>query len=715
MFALLFFAFASAQTNLGSYHPTFSINNAGGGFFSNNQITFVEGGTSVSVVSYPACPSYTISYSFTNKSLTFNTNTFYGSISLSTGISGSGGDICFDNEYNGITGIRGTGNNYVASLGVLSQSDYNNLDPSILMYLPGLQTYNVIPNSTLTAGLVIGVIDNYPQGGGSWNFAKIQIQSYNWPTVYLSWNTYTFTGFPNTQRKTTIGSGFYSLKDIIMSNSGAYYYLSDTGGGAWIYQYPVGSTFTQSSSNYLLPFSDYLEGPQQLLQDPVTNLLYTVDSVRNILFSYSLATQTTTYVNTVLSSPIGVAGFPPTGSYTSIYISQTGGTSGVYVINLANPSTSTLVASISSPGFLRFNPLDSNHLFVCSGSEIIDINLSAGTMSVVSSLSFGGNPSDIIPLTTAGQIVAGEYIIPGSNFLDVAQISSGLINSGGPLILGLGFIPVSNIAQSGPGQGLATVEAPGYPIYLIDSPLGGTLTLLINWQAARAAGYTHYTIYFGNSYQLYPFGDYLWSSATNSFAYTLTSPVDTYYFPLRNYGQLWLNYWWGGLIDSYGTSGLQTLYVRFYIISGSTISLKQTIETYLMIDNQPPTATINQIYYYNNGQNNPVSACSIVTNTTNPPSTLFQFSITAYDPDGHLLDYALSATWGLNQGSAVASGTYYPNNVPSPDTGIWYGISNTLTPYWNANVPGDPTSVKCAHSFWLSCWDRATNGFSYIH
>jgi len=325
-----------------------------------------------------------------------------------------------------------------------------------------------------------------------------------------------------------------------------------------------------------------------------------------------------------------------------------------------------------------------------------------------------GNPSDVIPITNAGQSVSDQYIIPGANYLYSAQFSSGSINANGPMVLGIGFVPISNIAQSGPGIGLANVQAPGYPIYVTDSPFGATLTLLINWQAARAAGYTHYTIYFNGSYQLYPYGDYLWNSASNSFVYTLTSPVNTYYFPLRNFGQLWLNNWWGGLVDTYGTSGLQQLYVRFYTI-GATSILKQTVVTYLLIDNQPPTANINQIYYINNGINNPVSACSIVQNTTNPPSTLFTFQITAYDPDGHLLNYGLSVVWGLNQGAAVTSGTYYPNYVPNPDTGLWYGLSDTFTPNWNANVAGDPTSLQCAHTFYLNVWDRAINGWGYIH
>ncbi|HYS47832.1 MAG TPA: hypothetical protein VEM36_03540, partial [Xanthobacteraceae bacterium] len=37
---------------------------------------------------------------------------------------------------------------------------------------------------------------------------------------------------------------------------------------------------------------------------------------------------------------------------------------------------------------------------------------------------------------------------------------------------------------------------------------------------------------------------------------------------------------------------------------------------------------------------------------------------------------------------------------------------------WDAYVPGppsDPTSINCAHTFFLDAWDRVINGWGYIH
>jgi len=309
-------------------------------------------------------------------------------------------------------------------------------------------------------------------------------------------------------------------------------------------------------------------------------------------------------------------------------------------------------------------------------------------------------------------------VVTSSSYLDLCQFSSSLINSNGPLLLGIGFVPVSPTYIS--SYGLATVNAPGYPINVKDSPFGGVLTPLINWQLARSAVYgaTHYTIQLNNKYQTSPFGDFLWTSNVNNWVYTLTNVVSgTNAFPLRNYGQLWLNYWWGGSVDTNSwSSGLFSLVVSFGTLSGNSFVQSYQIVQNIQIDNTYPVASINQIYYYDDqSQLTPVHACDIVTGH----STQFAFSLTA--SDNYLYYWSLGVIWGLNQGVTVASDTYSPNHVPNPDNGQWpgNGITNALipsnAPYWNASQNNDYYSTHCAHSFILNVWDRAINGFSYIH
>jgi len=555
-------------------------------------------------------------------------------------------------------------------------------------------------------------VNTYAQTGSPFHYAKIQVQSYANNVVVLSWQTYTFNNWQNVapSRKQTIGTGFTNLKDIIVSNNQAYYYITESGAGGGVYQVPISNSFTKNSAVRMLPFSNSVSQPQQIIQDPVTNTLYVVDLALNRLLSYSPTIQLTTTLATGLSSPTGVAGYPASGPFTSIYFTQTGG---VYTLSLSNPSVVTQVVSLVGSKFLRFDPLNSQRLFVTTqNNAIVNINLatSPATQSTVS-LSLPSAPADIFPVASGNSgSTPGQFIITGFNYLYSAQLSSSLINGNGPLVLGIGFVPISNIGPNG----LATVQQAGYPINVQDSPFGGTLTLLINWQLARSLGYNSYTIQFGGKYQTAPFGDFSWNSASNSFLYVSTSPVSgTNAFPLRNYGQLWLNYWWGGIIDTSGTQGSQTLVVTFGTVSSSTFTPMFNYVTAITVDNIPPTAIINQIYYYNNNVLQPVSACSIVTGT----STYFAFNITASDPDGHLLSYGLGATWGLNAGASVTFDSY-SNHVPNPDTGLWYGVTNLIlpsSPYWNSQYPGDPSSTSCAHTFYLNVWDRSFNGFSYLH
>jgi hypothetical protein len=94
--------------------------------------------------------------------------------------------------------------------------------------------------------------------------------------------------------------------------------------------------------------------------------------------------------------------------------------------------------------------------------------------------------------------------------------------------------------------------------------------------------------------------------------------------------------------------------------------------------------------------------------------------VTAADPEGHLWRYDLRALWGDNRSARVFADSYDAHD-DSPPT--WSGITATQVPLdasvatepWHAHVDGDPTSVRCAHTFVLRVWDRAINGNHRIH
>ena len=83
----------------------------------------------------------------------------------------------------------------------------------------------------------------------------------------------------------------------------------------------------------------------------------------------------------------------------------------------------------------------------------------------------------------------------------------------------------------------------------------------------------------------------------------------------------------------------------------------------------------------------------------------------------HLRAWELAVYWGDNQSKPVAADNY-SHHIASPP--IWTGLSSVVIPPpgptpWDATVPGDPTSIHCAHTFFLYAWDRVINGWGYVH
>jgi len=101
--------------------------------------------------------------------------------------------------------------------------------------------------------------------------------------------------------------------------------------------------------------------------------------------------------------------------------------------------------------------------------------------------------------------------------------------------------------------------------------------------------------------------------------------------------------------------------------------------------------------------------CGIVTEETDE----FTFQINANDPEGHLKSWSLAAWWGDNKSSSVAWEQY-----PAITNPPWGPVSLEVPPRaapWHARVPGDWTSYRCAHTFYLEVWDRTIDGWNHIH
>ena len=384
----------------------------------------------------------------------------------------------------------------------------------------------------------------------------------------------------------------------------------------------------------------------------------------------------------------------------------------MFKLNLQNLVKGVQLSGFNLPKQIAINPQNPAQFFVADSSHVYLADWTSPSSPTFTSL------FAVSGMNTALPVSSSLLAIYGGNLFDLGSLQS--YSSSDSVFLGIGWIPLSMISLNG----YATVTGSGYAINCVDSPFGGNIEIIINHPGARQQGATHYAIWLAGTWISSSFGDYKSvlnpQTQTNQFVYTLTTPTTfdnsgRFFYPLRSPFDLWLNPFFGGQIDTFiAPNGLNYLYVEFYNINQGTSPATINWITYgytpLMIDNVYPQASINQIYHVVNNQLVPVQSCAIVTGT----STLFEFNISAIDPDNHLLSYNLYSIWGMNKEGSIASDSYsnYLGGAP-----LWSGVNNydTPSPPWNAYYPGDNSSTFCSHSYILNVQDRAINGYNFIH
>lgn len=317
-------------------------------------------------------------------------------------------------------------------------------------------------------------------------------------------------------------------------------------------------------------------------------------------------------------------------------------------------------------------------------------------------------PTAATPYSLA--VPAPDHLLIAS-LLEVGEVylASSIYSAAGPILLAIGFVPAD--ATHLPGGYADTTMDPSYAIFQVkDAPFGGTLPLMVNHDRARTMGANFYKVQIGppggapvevnQSYS-----DYRWNAVLNRFELVTQVPVNGFY-PVHAAGEIWLNYWLGMLLNTGGQpNDLNTISIRLFGSQSTASEIGHATDAErsatLMIDNTLPEARIDQILH----DGLPVGACEIVSSG----SPKFSFTITP-QAQRHLAGWSLVAYWGDNASKAVASDDYSNHVTP---TRFWTGVAHVTVPPapWDASVTGDLTSTRCAHSFWLSAWDRVINGW----
>ncbi len=577
----------------------------------------------------------------------------------------------------------------IAFLGVMTSTQFNALGAEQLQALNYGSTPIVGDNNAanqLLPGAVFAVMTN----GG--NVSKVRVTAYGYD-IKLRITTWRLA-----PAYRVLGTGYLEPEDVKVSANGQMAYITERGGRllkvALIGVAPPNRAMAAVVASGLAM-------PHQISLHEDRGIAYVVEyGVPGHLVRIDLASGSKTNIGFGLERAIGLL---ITSDHKHAYVSEQAGSGGrVRRVSLDSGTAEAVIGGFTAPFMMAFNDASESAILLAERDPANRVALiDLGARPVVSRVVAAGVPAR--PSSVA--VVAGSRVLVCSDtVLSSTELASGLLTGTGPILLGVGHVPVDRIV----GGYADTSGDPGYFFQVRHSPFGGALPLMFNHERARALGATLYKVLIDGVETHAPWGDYRWSAALNRFDYVPITPNPGGYYAVRAAGELWYNAWLGLVRDSADLAdGDHTVEVRLFRPTLLPIATPGVVSSVLLrIDNSLPTATIHTI----SQSGVPVGNCGIVTSGADS----FQFEISAYDPQQHLLSWSLVALWGDNQSKLVAEDSYSAHVSPSKQ---WGGLAVVNVPAggWASFVPGDPTSKRCAHSFVLNVWDRVINGWGYIH
>jgi hypothetical protein len=503
--------------------------------------------------------------------------------------------------------------------------------------------------------------------------------------------------------RTVLGTGYNAPHDIVLSADGLHAYVAESPGT--LLRIALSSPNRASAS----VVCSGLNGIQQIALDEAHGFAYVAEFTASRLMRISLVDGSRTAVPVPgLSFPRGVL---LTKDARFVYVS--GDSDKIIRFDLMFLTATVVASGLNAPRYLTWADAGEGVILFPQPNPVgtvykLDLTASPPAVTAITATT----PHDPYTVTV---LSPDKLLITSFDVVSQVDLTSSVYTAAGPILLGIGFVP-ADIGHLPNGYADTSMDT-GYFFQVHDCPFGGTLPLMINWQHAHSMGANFYQVFItaggGPAVQVtLPFSDYLWSVPLNAFELVTTAPVGGFY-PLRAAGQIWLNSWLGLMLDTTGRPNtLNTISVKLFAAQNPASEIGHATDAgrfaTVMIDNTVPTANLEQILH----GGVPVATCEIV-NTL--PHT-FTFVVTASAPR-HLKGWNLYAYWGDDKGKVVAEDDY-SHHVTA--TRLWTGLASTAVPPpgpspWEALVVGDPTSIHCAHTFWLYAWDRVVNGWNYIH
>lgn len=533
------------------------------------------------------------------------------------------------------------------------------------------------------------------------NYAKVRVVDYGYD-MDIEWTTYELRSAYR-----VLGTGYDRPEDVVLSNDGTHAYVTERGGKL------LKVDLSNADRSEATVVASGLDNPHQVVLDEPHSEAYLVEFADpGQLVRVDLTSGATTTIYDGLRQPIGLA---LTGDREIAYVTeQRGGDAGdgrLSRITIRNGHQRDLVTDLESPFFLTWAGPDEERLLYTErdpDNNVLVLDLPSNEVTEI---------TDHAPFRPSSVSVTGpgQIAVCADDEIGVMDLAGAAYDSAGPYVLGIGRIPETYITggHADPAEnGYADTTGGDHDFVVDDAPFGGTLPIMINHERAFEEGYRYYRLMVDGDEPRQTWTDYKWSTSTRRFEHESISPMSGGYYRVREPDELWYDHWLGYELDTREFSnGLHTLTVEFTTRrSRSSPSVGDSIE--IRIDNQHPRASIDEIYHHHaTDGKTPVGTCAIVDDGGDE----FTFEVTAHDPEGHLLRYEMDALWGDNKHKDVYGDTYAENKASAPH---WHGLTASEVPpsdTWKATVADDPTSTRCAHTFYLRVWDRAINGRHRIH
>ena len=498
----------------------------------------------------------------------------------------------------------------------LGAVNFASLTAANLQLLP-YATTPIDGNADSTNQLVVGDVFAVLTNKG--NYAKVLVTAYGY-NLTINWVTYNIgSGY------TVLGTGYTNPEDVKLSVDGVHAYVTERSGDL------VKVALTSANRSAATVIATGMTAPQQLFLDEAHNAAYVVEyAAAGVLLKVTLTTGVKTPVISTLNNPVGVV---LSADLQYAYVSeQTTGPEGgrVSSIQLSSATRTTLVKNLTAPFFLTWADATQDQLLVAlrdPSNSIINVNVTiTPATSTVVAAGVPTRPSSVALATPGQLLICCDSVIEEINFVALPLA--------GPLLMGIGFIPFDRINQPpSPLAGLADTSVdPTYFYQVKDTPFGGTLPIMVNYQTAAADGAYFYQVRVDGIPHTDTWTNYLWNGT--EYVLQTISPITvgptTALYPVHPLSQLflWYNTSLGDLLDTTGLSnGQHTIQLFFTDAGGNLLPSIVSAPLVILVNNQNCVATLALPLL----SGAPADACGVMHYGTNTAATV-TMAFTASQP-----------------------------------------------------------------------------------